>query len=69
MVIVLIEICFSTLQDDIEAKPTQPTAKLIVHEFFFGEIVHEVLDIKNVTHIYFGWDHNQDVAILAFLKH
>ena len=42
-----------------------------VHDFFFffGEIVHEILDIKNMTHIYFSWDHNQDVAILAFLKH
>ena len=37
--------------------------------FFFGEIVHEILDIKNMTHIYFSWDQNQDVAILAFLKH
>ena len=37
--------------------------------FFFEEIVHEILDIKNMTHIYFSWDHNQDVAIFAFLKH
>ena len=37
--------------------------------FFGGEIVHEILDIKNMDHIYFSWDHNQDVAILAFLKH
>ncbi|KAK4593971.1 hypothetical protein RGQ29_017871 [Quercus rubra] len=37
--------------------------------FFGGEIVHEILDIKNMTHIYFSWDQNQDVAILAFLKH
>ena len=40
-----------------------------VHDFFFfGEIVHEILDIKNMAHIYFSWDHNQDVAILAFLR-
>ena len=40
-----------------------------VHDFFFGEIFHEILDIKNMTHIYFSCDQNQDVAILAFLKH
>ena len=41
-----------------------------VHDFFFffGEIVHEILDIKNMAHIYFSWDHNQDVAILACLR-
>ena len=40
-----------------------------VHDFFFlGEIVREILDIKNMAHIYFSWDHNQDVAILAFLR-
>ena len=73
MVIVLIEISFfSTLQDDIDAKPTQPTVKLaqfMIFFFFFGEIVHEILDVKNMTHIYFGWDHNQDVTILTFLKY
>ena len=37
--------------------------------FFLGEIVHEILDVKIMTHIYFGWDYNQDVAVLAFLKH
>ena len=42
---------------------------LFMNFFFLGEIVHEILDIKNMTHIYFSWDHNQDVAILAFLKH
>ena len=42
---------------------------LFIFLFYFGEIVHEILDIKNMTHMHFGWDHNQDVAILAFLKH
>ena len=31
--------------------------------FFLAEIVHEILDIKNMTRIYFSWDQNQDVAI------
>ena len=54
MVSVLILICFSTLQDDIEAKPTQPTVKLgLFLNFFFGEIVHVILNIKNMTHMYF----------------
>ena len=71
MISVLILICFSTLQDDIEAKPTQPIVKLDLFMifFFFLDIVLVILNIKNMTHFYFGWDHNQDVAILAFLKH
>ena len=36
--------------------------------FFLGEIGHEILDLKNMTRIYFSWDQNQDVAILAFLN-
>ena len=49
---------------------TMKLALFTIFFFFFGgEIVHEILDIKNMTRIYFSWDQNQDVAILAFLKH
>ena len=50
---------------------TMKLALFMIFFFFFfcGEIVHEILDIKNMTHIYFSRDQNQDVAILAFLKH
>ena len=51
---------------------TMKLALFMIFFFFFfggGEIVHEILDIKNMTRIYFSWDQNQDVAILAFLKH
>ena len=42
---------------------------LFMNFFFLGEIVHEIIDIKNMSHSHFSWDHNEDVAILAFLKH
>ena len=48
---------------------TMKLALFTIFFFFLGEIVHEILDIKNMTRIYFSWDQNQDVAILAFLKH
>jgi len=48
---------------------TMKLALFTISFFFLGEIVHEILDIKNMTCIYFSWDQNQDVVILAFLKH
>ena len=61
MVSVLILICFSTLQDDIEAKPTQPTVKLdLFMNFFFWRNCSCNFKYKEhdsyVFHMYFGWD-------------